>query len=223
MCDYYEKIKELSRRITEWSIGEGFNLAQGRTMAGTSRYRKMLLKRQSIDEEFYEETISRRAQGQVLFVCTGGGPGFMEAANEGASLVPFAKNIGMGITLPFESGLNRYVTQDLAFEFHYFFTRKFWMVYHCQALIVAPGGMGTHDELFEVLTLRQTGKIQQDLPVILFGVNYWKNVINWNFLMESGTISENDISDLFFTDSVDDAFDHLINRLSERSLEIELK
>jgi predicted Rossmann-fold nucleotide-binding protein len=85
----------------------------------------------------------------------------------------------MGITLPFETGLNKYVTNELAFEFHYFFTRKFWMVYHCQALIVAPGGYGTLDEIFEVLTLKQTRKIQTDLPVVLFGKEFWKKIVNW--------------------------------------------
>jgi uncharacterized protein (TIGR00730 family) len=112
-------------------------------------------------------------------VATGGGPGFMEAANKGASMVEGARNIGMGITLPFESSLNPYVSDSLAFMYHYFFTRKFWMVYHCQALIAAPGGVGTFDELFEVLTLKQTGKVQKDLPVVLFGKEFWTTTVNW--------------------------------------------
>jgi len=99
-----------------------------------------------------------RKHKQSLMVCTGGGPGLMEAANKGASLVPGAKNIGMGIALPFEAGLNPYVSPELAFEFHYFFTRKYWMLYPCRALVITPGGFGTMDELFELLTLKQTEK-----------------------------------------------------------------
>ena len=130
-----------------------------------------------------------KAETLPVYVCTGGGPGFMEAANRGAADVPGGKSIGMGITLPFEEGLNPYVTPELAFEYHYFFTRKFWMAFHmqvcarltlptlhalslltsavgfAQALVVAPGGFGTCDELFELLTLKQTGKIQRSLPV----------------------------------------------------------
>ena len=85
----------------------------------------------------------------------------------------------MGISLPFESGLNRYVTPELAFIFHYFFTRKFWMVYNTQALVCCPGGVGTCDELFELLTLKQTGKVPQDLPIVLLGKEFWTTVVNW--------------------------------------------
>ncbi|CAN0339579.1 unnamed protein product, partial [Ectocarpus sp. 13 AM-2016] len=103
-------------------------------------------------------------------------------------------------TLAAVTGLNEYVTEELAFEFHYFFTRKFWMLYHCQALVVAPGGFGTLDELFEVLTLKQTGKVQKTLPVILFGKDYWEKIINWQALVEFGTIAQEDVDSLFFTD-----------------------
>lgn len=141
----------------------------------------------------------------------------MEAANKGASRVPGSRNMGMGITLPFEEGLNEYVTDELAFEFHYFFTRKFWMLYHCQALVVAPGGFGTLDELFEVLTLKQTGKVQKNLPVILFGKEYWQTVVNWQALVEFGTIAQEDVDALFFTDDPQDALNHLVNCLSNSS------
>eukprot|EP00903_Cladosiphon_okamuranus_P014367 g13338.t2 len=162
--------------------------------------------------------IDENGSNQHLVVCTGGGPGFMEAANKGASRVQGARNMGMGITLPFEQGLNEYVTEELAFEFHYFFTRKFWMLYHCQALVVAPGGFGTLDELFEVLTLKQTGKVQKTLPVILFGKDYWQKVINWQALVEFGTIAQDDVDSLFFTDDPQEALDYLVGCLSERGL-----
>jgi predicted Rossmann-fold nucleotide-binding protein len=106
---------------------------------------------------------------QTLMVCTGGGPGLMAAANEGAALVPGAKSIGMKITLPFEQKPNPFIAPELCFQFHYFFTRKYWMLYACRGLIVAPGGFGTMDELFELLTLKRSGKIEVDVPIVLLG------------------------------------------------------
>ena len=119
----------------------------------------------------------------------------------------------MGISLPFENKVNKYVTDDLAFQFHYFFTRKFWMVYHCQALVVAPGGVGTMDELFEVLTLKQTGKVQKDLPVVLLGESYWRTIVNWQALVDHGVVAPKDYADLFFTDSAEDAFRFITQKL----------
>ncbi|EPY19930.1 lysine decarboxylase domain-containing protein [Strigomonas culicis] len=139
-----------------------------------------------------------------LVVTTGGGPGFMEAANKGAASVAGTKTIGMGISLPFEKGLNPFVSDDLAFEFHYFFSRKFWMMYSCRGIIVAPGGFGTMDELFELLTLKQTKKIP-NLPVVLFGKQFWQTVVNWQALSDYGVISQREIDQMCFTDEVDEA------------------
>eukprot|EP00501_MAST-03F_sp_TOSAG23-6_P002184 GSMAST32.ASY1.ANO1.2284.1 assembled CDS len=147
-------------------------------------------------------------------ICTGGGPGMMEAANHGASEVQGSKSVGMGIELPFEPGLNAYVTPELAFEFHYFFTRKFWMAVPCKALVVAPGGMGTMDELFEILRLVQVGKMQ-NIPVVLFGEEYWAQVINWDVMEEFGTITKDDVKDLFFTDEVDKALEYITSHLTQ--------
>ena len=111
----------------------------------------------------------RKARGLPAYaVGTGAGPGMMEAANEGAWRAK-GPSVGFGISLPFEDRLNPYVTPELGFEFHYFFTRKFWMCYKCMGLVVAPGGLGTCDELFEIITLMQTGKIKRSLPIILIG------------------------------------------------------
>ncbi len=151
---------------------------------------------------------------QRIYVCTGGGPGFMEAAAKGASSVKGSRNIGMGITLPFECGLNEHVTEELAFQYHYFFTRKFWMVYYCQAIVVAPGGFGTLDELFEVLTLKQSGKVQRDLPVVLFGKEFWKTTINWQSFADHGVISQEEVDSLFFTDCPFEAYEHISAVLS---------
>merc|ERR1719343_1263877 len=109
----------------------------------------------------------------------------MEAANEGAWRAG-GSSCGFGISLPFETGLNPYVTPELGFEFHYFFTRKFWMAYKCMGLVVAPGGYGTCDELFEILTLIKTRKIPRRLPVILFGKQYWGDVLDIDFVVRAG-------------------------------------
>lgn len=153
-------------------------------------------------------------KGQRFQICTGGGPGFMEAANRGAAMVPGATNVGMGISLPFESHINKYVTDELAFEYHYFFTRKFWMVYNCHALIVAPGGVGTMDELFEILNLKETGKIAKDLPVVLFGKTFWTTIVNWEALIRFGELSQEDYDSMCFTDSEDEAFQFVTERLA---------
>merc|ERR1712151_822470 len=162
---------------------------------------------------------ARKAQGLPTYcVGTGGGPGMMEAANEGASLGG-GPSVGFGISLPFEDGLNPYVTPELGFEFHYFFTRKFWMCYKCMALVVAPGGLGTCDELFEFITLIQTSKIKRKLPVILIGKQFWHACINWQAFVDYGMISESDASQLIFADSAEEAFPQLIKGLERLEVE----
>lgn len=150
------------------------------------------------------------------YITSGGGPGIMEAANRGAADVPGGRSVGLGISLPFEAGVNDWVTPELAFEFHYFFTRKLWFLYLCKALVVFPGGFGTMDELFETLTLMQTRKIKKPLPVVLYGSEYWSKVINVEAMAEFGTISADDIDLCYRTDSVDDAFNYLVKALEEQ-------
>src|SRR5438445_5384005 len=128
-------------------------------------------------------------------VCTGGGPGIMEAANLGASEAG-GKTIGLNIKLPFEQMPNPYITPDLNFEFHYFFMRKFWFAYLAKALVVFPGGFGTLDEMFELLTLAQTQKLAKKITVLIYGSDYWKSVINMEVLAEKGAIGMKDL-DLF--------------------------
>jgi len=154
-----------------------------------------------------------RKTGRHYYVATGGGPGIMEAGNRGAADVPGGKSVGLGISLPFEQGVNDWVPRELAFEFHYFFTRKYWFLYLCKSLIVFPGGFGTMDELFETLTLVQTKKISRHIPLILFGTEYWNDVINLKAMAKWGTISEADLKLLYITDSVDDAYDYLLKQL----------
>ncbi len=151
-------------------------------------------------------------------VCSGGGPGIMEAANRGASEAK-GINMGLGIALPMEEPENHYITRELALNFHYFFMRKFWFAYLAKAVVVMPGGFGTLDELFELLTLVQTKKIRKHMPVILFGEEYWSEVIDFEALANHGTINPDDVNLMFRTDSIDQAYDFITDQLSRYGLE----
>ena len=138
----------------------------------------------------------------------------MEAANRGASEAK-GLNVGLTISIPIQEFTNDYVTRELAFHFHYFFMRKFWFAYLAKAVIVFPGGFGTLDELFELLTLLQTQKIRKHLPVVLFGTQYWNEVINFDALIRYGTINAEDMMLLHRTESVDDAYEFVVGELSK--------
>jgi uncharacterized protein (TIGR00730 family) len=150
-------------------------------------------------------------------VCTGGGPGIMEAANRGAAEAR-GLNVGLTISIPVEEFDNPYVTRELSFHFHYFFMRKFWFAYLAKAVIVFPGGYGTLDELFELLTLVQTRKMSKPLPIVLFGTEYWREVIDFDALARHGTIDPKDIELMHRTDSVDDAYEWIVRQLAEKAL-----
>jgi uncharacterized protein (TIGR00730 family) len=147
-------------------------------------------------------------------ITSGGGPGIMEAANRGAYEAG-AKSIGLNIKLPFEQMPNPYITPDLNFEFHYFFMRKFWFAYLAKALVVFPGGFGTLDEMFELLTLAQTHKLAKKITVIIYGSSYWKGVINLDMLADKGAIAMKDKELFQFADTPQEAFDLLKAGLSE--------
>ena len=138
-----------------------------------------------------------------LYICTGGGPGIMEAANRGAH-EEHAPNVGMNITLPHEQSGNRYITPELCFKFHYFALRKMHLMMRARALVVFPGGFGTMDELFEVLTLVQTHKAKP-VPIVLFGVDFWTRMLNFDVMVEYGTISPDDVKLFHITDDVHEA------------------
>jgi uncharacterized protein (TIGR00730 family) len=150
-------------------------------------------------------------------VCTGGGPGIMEAANRGAAEAR-GMNVGLTISIPAEDFDNAYVTRELAFHFHYFFMRKFWFAYLAKAVLVFPGGFGTLDELFELLTLVQTRKMRKPLPMVLFGTEYWRQVVDFDALVRHGTISARDVDLVHRTDSVDDAYEWIVRQLTEYAL-----
>src|SRR5712671_3745383 len=151
-------------------------------------------------------------------VTSGGGPGIMEAANRGASEAG-GKTVGLNIRLPFEQGANDYITEGLHFEFHYFFMRKFWFAYMAKALVVFPGGFGTLDELFEILTLAQTDKLSKKIGVVLYGSEYWKQVLDLKPMAEWGAISEKDLELLTYADTPAEAFEHLRDHLIAHHLE----
>jgi uncharacterized protein (TIGR00730 family) len=153
-------------------------------------------------------------------VTSGGGPGIMEAANRGAYEAG-AKTIGLNIRLPFEQHPNPYITPALSFDFHYFFMRKYWFAYLAKALVVFPGGFGTLDEMFELLTLAQTKKLSKKITVVIYGSAYWKNVINLDLLAEKGAIATADLDLFQFADTPEEAFALLKAGLTENHLESE--
>ncbi len=157
----------------------------------------------------------QRAASRRYYVCTGGGPGIMEAANRGAADVDGGRSVGLGISLPFEENVNQYVPPELAFEFHYFFTRKYWFMYLAKAMVLMPGGFGTMDELFESLTLRQTGKVKKPMPTVLYGRDYWDDIMDLQKMVDWGTISEDDLLLFHRSESVDDALDFLVSELEQ--------
>jgi uncharacterized protein (TIGR00730 family) len=194
---------------------EGSDLAE----AVAAATRKLKLSR------YYEETreLARRltewslarASKHDYYVCSGGGPGIMEAANRGAADVPGGRSVGFGISLPFEEDLNPYIPDELGFEFHYFFMRKLWFLYLAQCVVICPGGFGTLDEMFETLTLIQTGKVTRRIPMVLYGKEFWDNVLNLEFMVDFGTVSAKDLKLFHKSDTVEDAFEYITKSLIE--------
>jgi uncharacterized protein (TIGR00730 family) len=153
-------------------------------------------------------------------VCSGGGPGIMEAANRGASEAG-GKTIGLNIGLPFEQRPNPYITPELSFEFHYFFMRKFWFAYLAKALVVFPGGFGTLDELSEILTLAQTQKLESKILIVLYGSEFWNEVLNFDAFVKHGVVSASDLDLFRFADSPAEALSILQQDLTRYYLEPE--
>ena len=158
------------------------------------------------------------SENHRFVVTSGGGPGIMEAANRGAR-EGGGKTIGLNIRLPFEQEANPFITDGLQFEFHYFFMRKFWFAYLAKALVIFPGGFGTCDELFEILTLVQTDKLSKQIEVILYGSDYWNEVLSLNPMAEWGAIADYDLNLLHRADSPSDAFELLRAHLVAHHLE----
>ncbi len=157
------------------------------------------------------------ARRHRFVVTTGGGPGIMEAANLGAHEAG-GKTIGLNINLPFEQSPNPYISPSLNFEFHYFFMRKFWFAYLAKALVIFPGGFGTLDELFEILTLAQTEKLAKKIVVVIYGSEYWKKILNFEAMADAGTISPQDLELFKIADSPEESFEFLKENLTRHHL-----
>jgi uncharacterized protein (TIGR00730 family) len=164
-----------------------------------------------------EWSIQIPARRRRFVVTTGGGPGIMEAANLGAHEAG-GKTIGLNINLPFEQNPNSYITPALNFEFHYFFMRKFWFAYLAKALVIFPGGFGTIDELFEILTLAQTDKLAKKILVVIYGSEYWHRIMNFQAFVDAGTVAPEDLNLFKFVDTPEDAFNFLRDGLTEYHL-----
>lgn len=157
------------------------------------------------------------ARRHRFVVTTGGGPGIMEGANLGAHEAG-GKSIGLNIQLPFEQYPNQFITPSLNFQFHYFFMRKFWFAYLAKGLVIFPGGFGTMDELFEILTLAQTDKLAKKILVIIYGSEYWKRVINFQAFVDAGTVSQQDLELFKIVDNPEEAFEFLRDGLTKYHL-----
>jgi uncharacterized protein (TIGR00730 family) len=195
----YNKFTTINPKTTA-KLAEQLRVAQHRV--NLSKYYEDAVE---LSRRLTEWSLSLETTANRFIICTGGGPGLMEAANRGAKLAG-GYNIGLNISIPFEQYVNKYVTPDLQFEFHYFFMRKFWFAYLAKALIAFPGGFGTMDELFEILTLIQTGKIKKKLMVIIYDEKYWKEIVNFDALVEYGMISRGDMDIFSFCNTIDEAF-----------------
>ncbi len=189
-----------------------------------------MAKNQIFVSQYYEDAVelakritlwSKSLDDSHRFViCSGGGPGMMEAANKGA-IEAGGKSVGLNISIPMEQFSNPYISPELNFEFHYFFMRKFWFIYLAKGLVIFPGGFGTLDELFEVLTLIQTEKILKPMPIVIYGSEYWNKIINLKEMAKYGTISKSDLELVRFCDTVDDAFSYLKTELTRLYLDQE--
>src|SRR5512140_1394470 len=205
-------------------------------LRGVTRYTRAqlhLLRAAEIQLEmsrYYEDTVElarlltawskKLPESNRFVVCSGGGPGIMEAANKGACMAK-GKSIGLNISLPFEQNANPYLTKRLNFEFHYFFMRKLWFVYLAKALIVFPGGFGTLDELMEVLTLLQTNKIKKKMAVVIYGSEYWKKVIDFDEMVNHGLVTRSDLDLFKFIDTPEEVFEYLKEFLTRTYLQEE--
>lgn len=177
---------------------------------------------------YYEDTVElsrmitewsmKQEPGNRFVVCSGGGPGIMEASNRGAKKAG-GKSIGLNISLPFEQNPNPYITPALNFEFHYFFMRKFWFAYLAKALIIMPGGYGTMDELFELLTLIQTKKIRKKMPIVVYDKHFWDRVINFEELANKRLIDKEDLKLFLVAETVDEAFHYVKNDLQKHYMQ----
>ena len=208
-------LKDLQKKRGRKTADHAMLLKRSRKAIKWSRYYE---EARELASRLTEWSLSLEEPRRRFVVTSGGGPGIMEAANRGAREAG-GKTIGLNIRLPFEQGANPYITEGLHFEFHYFFMRKFWFAYLAKALVIFPGGFGTLDELFEILTLVQTDKLSKKIEVVLYGRDYWHEVLNLKPMEEWGAIAEQDLDLLTYADTPSDAFNLLRDHLITHHLE----
>ena len=208
--------REAAEKALEEARAKGEDLAPYEKRLDSSKYYEAA---RELSRRLTEWSKSLEGTERRFVICSGGGPGIMEAANRGASEAK-GENIGLNISLPFEQNDNPYITRRLSFMFHYFFMRKFWFMYLAKAFLVMPGGFGTLDEFLEVVTLVQTLKIKKKVPIVLFGKTYWESILNFDPMVEFGTISATDLDLFFMTDSIDEAYEHITQHLLEHAMKV---
>jgi uncharacterized protein (TIGR00730 family) len=208
-----ENLRELELRVKDGSVSAlQADLKRARMDVHMSRYYEDARQLAGLITKW---AMTLHTNPRFLVVCSGGGPGIMEAANRGASEAG-GKSIGFNIMLPMEQSPNPYISPELSMTFRYFFMRKLWFAQPAQALIVFPGGFGTMDEMFEFLTLIQTRKMGHRVTILLYGSKFWKRAVNFGWLMESGTISRDDLKLIRFVDSPEQAFEIVKGELGQR-------
>lgn len=212
-----KKLKEIHRKIGKYTslprkFKKEYEIAQ-RVLKMSSYYRQAMELSRKLTL-WFNQPLTRHNR---FVVASGGGPGIMEAANLGAKKAK-GRSIGLNISLPMEQWPNPHQTKEISFEFHYFFIRKFWFFYPAKALVIFPGGFGTFDELFELLTLIQTGKTKKYMPIVLFGSAYWNEVINFHAMLKWDMIDKKELKLFRIFDDVDEAFLYLKKELSKHYL-----
>ena len=238
LAEYYGPLKKIKKnRINDTIVFFGSARIKSpeqaeqdfKSLQNSNNDKDKLIAKKNIEMSKYYERANKLSKELTLWskslkskksryiIASGGGGGIMEAANRGAHEAG-GISIGLTISLPFESSGNKFITDDLDLKFHYFFMRKFWFMYLAKGIVVWPGGFGTLDEVMETLTLIQTKKITKKLPVVLFGKEFWNSVINWNYLVECGTISKEDLDLFLITDSIEKAFEYLTTNIQKDNL-----
>jgi uncharacterized protein (TIGR00730 family) len=203
----YDKVKreKVPKASAEAKRKHRLKLQQAKSLLEMSRYYE---EARQLSHKITSWAMSLGARPRRFVVCSGGGPGIMEAANRGAYEAG-GKSVGLSIELPHEQFANPYISPELSFNFKYFFMRKLWFAQIAKALIVFPGGFGTMDELWEMLTLLQTGKLAKQNIILIYGRKYWNEILNWKAMVRWGTINEEEYKMLQFADTVDEAFEHI--------------
>ena len=212
LSEYLEPLK----RLNEWKVNNTIfflGSSKAKVEEKDSPLTRYYWEAEELSYNLVKWAIKLKQKGKNFVVCTGGGPGIMEAANRGAWRAE-GKSIGMNISLPEDQYLNRYISPELSFIFHYFFMRKFWMLYKARAVVAFPGGYGTLDEVFETLTLVQTNKISRDnVVILLYGEEYWRKIINFEELLKYKTVSAEDLKLFFYCSTPKEAFSILKEKL----------